>query len=80
MTRIISNKSMVQDKETKVLISASRDSDIIIWNVQEDEGEQDQDWEENTEYGTPFLKLTGHSHFVTDLSLTNNSQYLLSSS
>lgn len=55
------------------MITASRDRTILIWKF-------NQGAKELTQYGEPVKCLTGHSHFISDLALTNDNNYLLSSS
>jgi WD40 repeat protein len=44
------------DKSPNMLLSASRDKSLIIWNLTRDE----------TSYGYPKRSLHGHSHIVSD--------------
>jgi guanine nucleotide-binding protein subunit beta-2-like 1 protein len=44
----------------------------MIWNLHKDE--------EKKIYGTPKRSLTGHNHFVSDISLSNDGNFCLSSS
>lgn len=53
------------------MISASRDKTILIWKFNSSDKET---------FGEPVQSLTGHSHFISDLALTNDNNYLLSSS
>jgi len=53
-----------------MLLSASRDKSIIIWTLTRD----------NESYGEPTKRLTGHSHFVQDISVSSDSQFCLSGS
>ena len=63
--------STTGDEDT-VLVSGSRDKTLIIWDLT-------TRLQEN-HYGEPFKALTGHSHFVTDLTLSSDKSYLISSS
>jgi guanine nucleotide-binding protein subunit beta-2-like 1 protein len=45
-----------------MLLSASRDKTLIIWNLTRDE----------TQYGYPKRSLHGHSHIVSDCVCTFN--------
>ncbi|KAJ8906450.1 hypothetical protein NDN08_002943 [Rhodosorus marinus] len=58
---------------SKILLSASRDKTIIVWNL-------DQDMEDANLCGTPMRALRGHSHFVSDVVLSSDGQFALSSS
>lgn len=57
------------------MITGSRDKNLIIWKVA---GEMDR--LDGTAFGEPYLSLTGHNHFVSDLSLSQDQNHLLSSS
>jgi guanine nucleotide-binding protein subunit beta-2-like 1 protein len=57
------------------LLSGSRDRTLIIWDLKQ-ANEADDDYE----YGTPRKVLSGHSHFISDLDLSQDSKYCLSSS
>jgi len=52
-----------------VLLSASRDKSIIRWNLTRGEP-----------YGVPLRRLTGHGHFVQDISISSDGQFCLSGS
>lgn len=75
ITSIVTGHSKIDDKDNEILVSGSRDKHIMIWKV-------NQELERNAEsaYGEPFLSLTGHNHFISDLSLSSDSTHLLSSS
>lgn len=75
ITAIVTGHSNVDGKDNEILVSGSRDKKLIIWKV-------NQDIERNSEapYGEPFLSLTGHNHFVSDLALSSDKNHLLSSS
>jgi guanine nucleotide-binding protein subunit beta-2-like 1 protein len=53
-----------------MLLSASRDKTLIIWNLTKDE----------TAYGYPKRSLHGHSHIVSDCVISSDGAYALSSS
>lgn len=53
------------------LLSASRDKSIIVWKVTRQEGD---------EYAIPQRRLTGHSHFVQDVTTSSDGQFALSAS
>jgi guanine nucleotide-binding protein subunit beta-2-like 1 protein len=52
------------------LISSSRDKSVLIWKLKP-EGTEDE------EFGTPFKILKGHSHFINELSLSNDCAHCL---
>ena len=53
-----------------MLLSASRDKTLIIWNLTRDD----------TAYGYPKRSLHGHSHIVSDCVISSDGAYALSSS
>eukprot|EP00033_Pygsuia_biforma_P000007 GCRY01000010.1.p1 GENE.GCRY01000010.1~~GCRY01000010.1.p1 ORF type:complete len:330 (+),score=103.67 GCRY01000010.1:44-991(+) len=58
------------EENPDMLVSASRDKSIIVWNLTH----------ESTEYGVPKRRLTGHSHFVEEVVLSSDGQFALSAS
>lgn len=61
--------------EREFLISASRDGSIIAWEITpKDFTDEDQEW------GKARRIYNSHSHFVQDLSLSQDSRYCLSAS
>lgn len=73
VTAIETGHPQRENEDTQVLISCSRDKTILIWKFNAESSTL-------TEFGTPVKSLTGHSHFISDLALTNDNNYLLSSS
>merc|ERR1711931_374971 len=53
-----------------MLLSASRDKTIIMWQLTREEGQ----------YGIPKRRLNGHSHFVSDVVISSDGQFCLSGS
>lgn len=53
-----------------MLVSGSRDKTLIVWSLTREDGQ----------YGYPKKILTGHSHFVSDVALSSDGQFALSSS
>ncbi|OMH83530.1 Guanine nucleotide-binding protein subunit beta-like protein [Zancudomyces culisetae] len=53
-----------------MLVSASRDKTLIVWNLTRDE----------TNYGVPRRSLHGHNHFVQAIALSSDGQFALSAS
>ncbi|PVU92372.1 hypothetical protein BB561_003867 [Smittium simulii] len=53
-----------------MLVSASRDKTIIIWNLTRDE----------VNYGVPRRSLTGHNHFIQSVALSSDGQFAMSAS
>ena len=58
------------DTDPNTLVTASRDRSIIVWKLASD-GET---------LGQPLRRLKGHSHFVSDITLSSDGQYCLSGS
>jgi guanine nucleotide-binding protein subunit beta-2-like 1 protein len=64
------------DGSTKeFLVSGGRDKALIIWDIQEK-----NDTDPEKEWGAPRKVLRGHSHFISDLSLSQDSRYCLTAS
>ncbi|KAI8381231.1 guanine nucleotide-binding protein subunit beta-2-like 1 [Radiomyces spectabilis] len=63
--------SLVTSSEAPdMLVSGSRDKSLIVWNLTRDE----------INYGVPRKSLLGHNHFVEDLAISSDGQYVLSAS
>lgn len=82
---VVSALTVGKDKEGKpLLVSGSRDRKIIVWKLELDKPKQIPESEgtgkDEVIVGTPFKSLSGHSHFVSGLSLNKESNYLVSSS
>ena len=58
------------DTDANTIVTASRDKTIIQWRLGSD-GET---------LGQPHRRLKGHSHFVSDITLSSDGQYCLSGS
>ena len=63
------------DTYKEFLISGSRDRTLLIWDLNEK-----SDADEEKEMGKPRKVLTGHSHFISDIDLSQDSRFCLSSS
>jgi len=72
VTSIIGSKNAGNEFEDTILVSGSRDKSLIMWDLS-------KKTKENC-YGEPLKQLTGHSHFVTDLDISNDNNYVISSS
>ncbi|RKO97764.1 hypothetical protein CXG81DRAFT_26102 [Caulochytrium protostelioides] len=54
-----------------MILTASRDKTIIVWHLNQDgEGE----------YGVPRKSLIGHNHFISDVAISSDAQFAMSSS
>ncbi|KAI9486904.1 MAG: guanine nucleotide-binding protein [Benjaminiella poitrasii] len=56
--------------EPNILLSASRDKSIIVWEITRDE----------INFGVPRKSLVGHNHIVQDVALSSDAQFALSAS
>merc|ERR1712042_218998 len=54
----------------EMILSASRDKSLIVWKLTRDD----------TTYGVMNRRLTGHSHFVSDVVISSDGQFALSGS
>jgi guanine nucleotide-binding protein subunit beta-2-like 1 protein len=57
-------------EEPDLVLSASRDNSIIVWNLVREDGK----------YGIARRRLTGHSHYVQDVAISSDGQFALSGS
>lgn len=73
VTSIASGFSQKENEESMVLVSGSRDKSLIIWKLLEEAGK-------DGEAGVPYRQLTGHNNFVSDLALSQDNNFVLSSS
>merc|ERR1712230_321360 len=72
VTTIVAGFPHAQEDEDAILVSGSRDKSLIIWKL---------DYRSNDEHcGRPWKQLTGHNHFVSDLTISNDNTFLISSS
>uniref|UniRef100_A0A7N0RDK2 Guanine nucleotide-binding protein subunit beta-like protein n=1 Tax=Kalanchoe fedtschenkoi TaxID=63787 RepID=A0A7N0RDK2_KALFE len=53
-----------------MIVTASRDKSLIVWRLTKDD----------SNYGVPKRRLTGHGHFVQDVVLSSDGQFALSGS
>jgi len=61
-------------ESTTKVVSASRDNTLIAWRGATDRVSQESD------FAIPERRLEGHSGFVSDVALSNNGEYVVSSS
>ncbi|XP_068641031.1 small ribosomal subunit protein RACK1-like [Aristolochia californica] len=52
------------------IVSSSRDKSVLLWHLTKEE----------STFGVPRRRLTGHSHFVQDVALSSDGQFALSGS
>lgn len=82
-TGLVSALAVGKDAKGKpLLVSGARDKKIIVWNLDLDAAQSSgqEEKKEEKEVGKPFKSLTGHNHFVSGLSLSQDSKFLVSSS
>jgi guanine nucleotide-binding protein subunit beta-2-like 1 protein len=68
-----------KENEEGVLVTGSRDRTVMIWKLTGGEAEEGVDASTRL-YGIPMKSLTGHNHFVSDLALSSDGPFCLSSS
>lgn len=64
-----------KDQYKEFLISGSRDKTLMIWDLNEKSDIDDQ-----AEMGRARKVLSGHSHFISDIDLSQDSRFCLSAS
>lgn len=72
VTAIVAGHNAGSETEDTILVSGARDKTLIIWNLNKKTKEK--------RFGEPERQLTGHNHFITDLDITNDDAYVISSS
>jgi len=62
VTCLATGNSLKEGEDSNVLVSGSRDRTVMTWKL----------FGENVDgfYGVPYRSLTGHNHFVSDVSLS----------
>jgi guanine nucleotide-binding protein subunit beta-2-like 1 protein len=58
-------------EDSNVLITGSRDKSVIVWDLTK---------EDPANFGTPRRSFTGHSHFISDVAVSSDGQFVLSGS
>lgn len=79
ITCIVTGHPLKENEESPVLVTGSRDKTLMVWKLTgnaEEIGEDDG----HRLYGVPLKSLTGHNHFVSDISLSADNSFALSSS
>jgi guanine nucleotide-binding protein subunit beta-2-like 1 protein len=75
VTSIVTGVSREGETENEVVVSGSRDKKLIIWRINQNENDTPQ-----KTFGEPYISLTGHNHFISDLCISKDASFLLSSS
>ena len=71
----VGEEEVSKDNYREFLISGSRDKSLVIWDL-----DQSGDSDVEKEWGQARKVMTGHSHFVSDIDLSQDSRFCLSSS
>jgi guanine nucleotide-binding protein subunit beta-2-like 1 protein len=71
----VGEEEISKDNYREFLISGSRDRTLVIWDL-----DQSGDSDLEKEWGQARKVMTGHSHFVSDIDLSQDSRFCLSSS
>jgi len=79
ITCIATGNPQKENEDSNILITGSRDKTLMIWKLS-DVIEEDYDPNSKKYAGVPFKSLTGHGHFVSDVALSQDNMYALSSS
>jgi len=79
ITSIATGNPQKENEDSNVLITGSRDKTLMIWKLS-DVIEEDYDANAKKYAGVPLKSLTGHSHFISDIALSLDNMYALSSS
>lgn len=75
MTALQVGEETVEGETREFLISGSRDRTVMIWDIAEKkESDEDKEW------GFPRRVLKGHSHFISDMQLSQDSRFCLTGS
>jgi guanine nucleotide-binding protein subunit beta-2-like 1 protein len=70
---VTSMQLFAKEGQGNFLISSSRDKNLLIWKLKPEASEDE-------ELGTPFRLLRGHSHFIQEISLSNDNLHCLTAS
>merc|ERR1712060_888272 len=75
VTTLAVGEEQIGDEKVEFLLSGSRDKSLIKWEL-----DMKKDEEEDREWGRPRKMYTGHSHFISEVTLTSDSRFVISSS
>jgi len=79
ITCIATGHPLKEHEESPVLVTGSRDRTLMVWKLTGNAEEVDEG-EGNRLYGIPLKSLTGHNHFVSDIALSLDNLFAISSS
>jgi guanine nucleotide-binding protein subunit beta-2-like 1 protein len=71
----VGEEKRADDKTVEFLLTGSRDRNLIKWELDEK-----KDDDEDREWGRPKKLLSGHSHFISQVCLTQDHRFAFSSS
>jgi guanine nucleotide-binding protein subunit beta-2-like 1 protein len=72
VTQIVTGHAQKENEDSSVLVSGSRDKTLMVWKLYESPNDG--------YYGAPYKSLTGHEHFISDIALSHDNSYAISSS
>jgi guanine nucleotide-binding protein subunit beta-2-like 1 protein len=75
VTSLAVGEELRNGEKVEFLLSGSRDRTLIKWELDEK-----KDDEEDREWGRPKKMYTGHSHFISEICMTNDSRFAFSAS
>jgi len=78
VTCISSGNPLKENEDSPILISGSRDKSLMIWKLTGSDG--DDEGAGNRLYGVPLKAMTGHNHFISDLAMSADNLFALTSS
>jgi guanine nucleotide-binding protein subunit beta-2-like 1 protein len=79
VTCIATGHPLKENEESPVLVTGSRDKTLMVWKLTGGYEEADES-DSNRLYGVPLKSLTGHGHFVSDLAISADNAFALTSS
>jgi guanine nucleotide-binding protein subunit beta-2-like 1 protein len=78
VTCISSGNPLKENEDSPILISGSRDRTLMIWKLTG--SDEADDGAGNRLYGVPLKAMTGHNHFISDLAMSADNLFALTSS
>jgi guanine nucleotide-binding protein subunit beta-2-like 1 protein len=78
VTCISSGNPLKENEDSPILVSGSRDRTLMIWKLTGSDEADDSTG--NRLYGVPLKSLTGHNHFISDLAMSGDNLFALTSS
>jgi guanine nucleotide-binding protein subunit beta-2-like 1 protein len=78
VTCISSGNPLKENEDSPILVSGSRDRTLMIWKLTG--ADESDDSTGNRLYGVPLKSMTGHNHFISDLAMSADNLFALTSS